>query len=230
MSAEPTQSVPFAAINVCLREDFLQRMIAQVLEGLPHASRPCVEKLNKELAALQIPGFRQFQRAPRGLQTRAAIRRFRDSGEVVGCMLEIWTDTRASLLPALEAFLKAHGLPANRLRAEEGQFRGRWSMDEVLRLADVFREEHVEADRDEVALLLCCLVSRAPVLQDAPDKTPAPAEATAPTTPLAAVTPTPPSAPVTDAPPSDTEKKPSRPRAGTSRAAQATLRKTRSKS
>ena len=178
MSAE--QPVPFLAINVCLREDFLQRVLARALEALAHASGPCRATLAKELAVLQIPGFRQFQRAPRALQARAAIARFRESGDVAGCVLEIWTDTHTELLPAMEAFLKARGFASHRLRAEDRQFREQWSMDEVLRLADEFRTEHPDADRDDVALLLCCLTSRAPILPDPAQEAPAPAEDAAP--------------------------------------------------
>lgn len=171
MNAE--QSLPFVAINACLRDDFIQRVISRALEALPGSSEPCVPQLSRTLASLQIPGFRQFARAPRGLQARAAVSRFRSSSEFVGCVLTVWLAGQGALAAEVERFLEAQQVPRERIRAEEGQFRGSWSLDEVLRLADLFRVEHNQADRDDIALLLCCLTSRAPVGTEPAEETPA---------------------------------------------------------
>jgi hypothetical protein len=63
----------------------------------------------------------------------------------------------------VEEVLVKQEIPRERIQAEAGQFRDRWGLDEVLRLADLFCAEQGAADRDDVALLLCCLTSRAPV-------------------------------------------------------------------
>jgi hypothetical protein len=169
------QRLPFVAINACLRDDFIQRVIARALEALPGSSEPCVPAVSRTLASLQIPGFRQFARAPRALQARAAVSRFRSSSEFVGCVLALWLAGRAPLAAEVERFLEAQQVPRERIRVEDGQFRGSWSLDEVLRLADLFRAGHAEADRDDVALLLCCLTSRAPVGTESAEPQPAPA-------------------------------------------------------
>ncbi|MFB3819605.1 MAG: hypothetical protein ACE147_18265 [Candidatus Methylomirabilales bacterium] len=171
MNAE--QGLPFVAINACLRDDFIQRVISRALEALPGSSEPCAAGLARALASLQIPGFRQFARAPRGLQARAAVSRFRASSEFVGCVLGLWLAGRGALAAEVERFLEGQQVPRERIRVEDGRFRGSWSLDEVLRLADLFRKEHAEADRDDVALLLCCLTSRAPVGEKAAAESPA---------------------------------------------------------
>jgi hypothetical protein len=178
MNAEASHAVPFVAINACLREDFLQRVLSRVLEFLPHASSPGVPTLTKALPSIPIPGFRQFQRAPRGLQARAAISRFRSSGEFVGSALEVWMEAESALAGYLETFLEGQGIPRQRLSAEDGHFRSYWSLDEVLRLADLFCADHEGADRDSAALLMCCLTSRAP-LAEGPSGEGAPAEGAA---------------------------------------------------
>ena len=162
MPSEP-QSVPFVAINDCLREDFLFRVLHRVLESLPTSSAPSSAALTRALATIPVGGFRQFQRAPRGLQARAAMSQFRSSGVFVGKALEVWLEANRTLAAAVEEFLAKHEIPRERIQAEAGQFRDRWGLDEVLRLADLFCAEQSAADRDDVALLLCCLTSRAPV-------------------------------------------------------------------
>jgi hypothetical protein len=186
MPSEP-QSVPFVSINDCLREDFLFRVLHRVLECLPTSSAPCSAALTRALAPIPVGGFRQFNRAPRGLQARAAMSQFRSSGVFVGRALEVWLEANRTLAAAVEEFLAKHEIPRERIRAEAGQFRDRWSLDEVLRLADLFCAEQGAADRDDVALLLCCLTSRAPVAVGrpagtaaevlSPDAAPAPAPA-----------------------------------------------------
>lgn len=182
-----SQSVPFVAINDCLREDFLFRVLHRVLECLPTSSAPNGAALTRAVASVPVGGFRQFNRAPRGLQTRAAMSQFRSSGVFVGQALDVWLEANRTLAVAVEEFLAKHEIPRERIQAEAGQFRDRWSLDEVLRLADLFCAEQGAADRDDVALLLCCLTSRAPVpvglpVETAvevslPDAAPAPAPA-----------------------------------------------------
>ena len=174
MPSEP-QSVPFVAINDCLREDFLFRVLHRVLECLPTSSAPSRAALTRALAPIPVGGFRQFNRAPRGLQARAAMSLFRSSGVFVGQALEVWLEANRTLADAVEEFLVKQEIPRERIQAEAGQFRDRWGLDEVIRLADLFCAEQDAADRDDVALLLCCLTSRAPV----PVGRPAEAEAEA---------------------------------------------------
>jgi hypothetical protein len=162
MPSEP-QSVPFVGINDCLREDFLFRVLHRVIECLPTSSAPSSAALTRALASVPVGGFRQFNRAPRGLQARAAMSQFRSSGVFVGRTLEVWLEANRTLAAAVEEFLAKQEIPRERIQAEAGQFRDRWGLDEVLRLADLFCAEQGAADRDDVALLLCCLTSRAPV-------------------------------------------------------------------
>ncbi len=162
MTPDMTQAVPFVSLTGCLREDFLRRLIAQALEFVPTSSAPCSVALAKALAPIPVPGFRQFRRAPRGLQVRAAISRFRESSPFVGRVLEAWLEAHHPLAALGEAFLDTEGIPRELIRAEDEQFHDRWSLDEVLRLADRFCAAH-PVDKDDVALLLCCLTSRAPV-------------------------------------------------------------------
>lgn len=162
MPSEP-QPVPFVGINDCLREDFLFRVLHRVLECLPTSPAPCSAALTRALAPIPVGGFRQFNRAPRGLQARAAMSQFRSSGVFVGRALEVWLESNQTLAAAVEEFLAKQEIPRERIQAEAGQFSDRWSLDEVLRLADLFCAEQGAADRDDVALLLCCLTSRAPV-------------------------------------------------------------------
>ena len=112
---------------------------------------------------------------------------FRSSGVFVGRALEVWLEANQTLAAAVEEFLVKQEIPRERIQAEAGQFRDRWGLDEVLRLADLFCAEQGAADRDDVALLLCCLTSRAPVPVvrpaeaaaevPSPDAAPAPAAA-----------------------------------------------------
>lgn len=173
MHAE-AKPVPFVGLNACLREDFVYRVLHQVLEFLPAAAAPARTKLSKALDSVPIHGFRQFQRAPRGLQARAAIARFRDSGDFIGAVLEVWLEAKAALATAVEGFLEQQKIPRARIRPDDGRFQDGWSLDEVLQLADRFREGHADADRDEIALLLCCLTDRAPIAAVAPPQAPAP--------------------------------------------------------
>jgi hypothetical protein len=147
-------------------------MLFQTLDFASKSSTPSGAALVRALATIPVPGFRQFIRAPRGLQVRAAISRFDSSDAFVGCVLEAWLEANRPLATLAESFLDAQGIPRRRIVASEQAFHGRWSMDEVLRLADLFCAEH-STDRDDAALLLCCLTGRAPVA-DAPAASDAP--------------------------------------------------------
>lgn len=173
MSQDQDQAVPFVSLGACLREDYFHRMMSQTLDFASASSAPCSAAFAKALAQISIPGFRQFLRAPRNLQVRAAISRFDSSDAFVGRVLEAWLEANRPLAALGESFLDAQGIPRQRILADEEEFRGRWSIEEVLRLADLFCAQH-PADRDDVALLLCCLTSRAPVA-DAPAASDAPA-------------------------------------------------------
>jgi hypothetical protein len=166
MPPESNQAVPFVSLGGFLREDFLQRLLRQAIEFASTASAPCGAALTRLLGPIPVPGFRQFLRAPRGLQVRAATSRFQSSDAFVGRVLEAWLEANRPLADLGARFLEAQGIPCQRIQAEEEQFRSRWSLDEVLRLADLFCAEH-PSDQDDVALLLCCLSGRAPVA-DAP--------------------------------------------------------------
>ncbi len=162
------RSVPFIALNGCLRDDFLQRVLHRSIESLPRASSASATAVTAALRTLSIPGFRQATRAPRGLQARAAVSRFRESGAFVGQVLELWVDANEPLASSVDRFLEAQGIPRNRVQAEAGQFADRWSLEQVMELADRFRADEPKADRDDVALMLCCLTSRAPIEEAEP--------------------------------------------------------------
>jgi hypothetical protein len=202
MSPESNQTVPFVSLGGFLREDFLHRMLRQAIEFALTSSAPCGAALTKALAPIPVPGFRQLLRAPRALQVRAAVSRFQSSDAFVGRVLEAWLEANRPLADLGERFLGAQGIPCQRIRAEEEQFRDRWSLDEVLRLADLFCAEH-PSDRDDVALILCCLSGRAPVGDDpVPADAPAAAES-----PVAAVPSTAPPVAAPAEPPAPVRKK-----------------------
>jgi hypothetical protein len=159
--------MPFVGLTGCLREDFLRRLITQALEVASTSHASCCVALIKSLAPIPVPGYRQFQRAPRGLQVREATTRFRASSAFVGQVLEAWLEAHRPLAALAEAFLDAEQIPRERIRAEEGLFRDQWSVDKVLELADRFCAAH-PADRDDAALLLCCLTGRGPAVDDPP--------------------------------------------------------------
>jgi hypothetical protein len=192
--AEPNRAVPFLALNGCLREDFLQRVLHRTLAFLPRAAAPSAPALVTALRTVAIPGFRQLARAPVPLQARAAVSRFRASGPFVGWVLEVWIEATTPLASAVEQFLERQGVPRDRVRAEAGQFSDRWSLDEALQWADRFRAEEPTADRDEVALLLCCLTNRAPI-EDTAEPSPQDGAAPEEATPAAAGAPAPEAAP-----------------------------------
>ncbi len=165
--ADANRSVPFVAMNGCMREDFLHRVLHRAIEFLPQASAPGAATMRTALRSIAVPGFRQVSRAPLGLQARAAISQFRISGEFVGAALDVWTESQPTLASYINAFLEKEQIPQERIKADTGQFADRWSLDKVLELAERFRAEH-EADKDEVALMLCCLTNRAPVEETPP--------------------------------------------------------------
>ncbi len=165
---ESNRAVPFVALNGCLREDFLQRVLQRALRFLPQASSSSAPPLGAALRTVAIPGFRQLARAPIPLQARAAVSRFRESGPFVGWVLEVWMEASEALAARVGQFLDREGIPQHRVQAAAGQFDDRWSLDTVLELADRFRTEDATTDRDDVALLICCLTSRAPVEDSAP--------------------------------------------------------------
>jgi len=162
MTPDPTRPMPFASLAGYLREDFLRRLLSQALQFASTSQAPCAATLAKALALIPVPGYRQFGRAPRGLQVREAVSQFRASSLFVGRVLEVWLEAHRPLAALGETFLDAEGIPREPIHAEEEQFRGQWSLDEILALADRFCETQ-QADKDDVALLFCCLTNRAPV-------------------------------------------------------------------
>jgi len=161
-----TTSYPYLVLNLIMEDSYRRRVIGRALEHRAKASPETRKALNGVLRThvRRIGGgFRSVERAPAFVLVEGTNQAFQASNEVVFTVLLAWMEAQAPLAADVRAFLDAEEItyPAESLPPDG--FSGEWSAARMLELADKHLAAHPGADRDDTALMLCCVTGNAPV-------------------------------------------------------------------
>jgi hypothetical protein len=98
MTEQTTEFIPFHAINEFMRPDYRLRVVREVLHTLPLLKgehRSLIERLTRKY--VQVPGFRNSQKAPAGLRATPTVEAFEKHPDLVAVILSAWADHHANL-------------------------------------------------------------------------------------------------------------------------------------
>jgi len=165
--------LPFHAINEFMLDDYRQQVIASVLasrESLPaDASRHLASLIKKHVA---VPGFRNANKAPAGMQRKPAIKAFQKSPQFVAGILAAWAELHPELRQQTYDLLTARGwelLPPDADRTRLPGFMTVWPAGEHFEtLVTAFREAYPDsaAGDDDISLMTVWLGGRLPYAQE----------------------------------------------------------------
>jgi hypothetical protein len=157
---------PYLVLNLVMQDSYRRRVIGRALEHRAKASPETRKALNAMLRTYVRRiggGFRSVERAPAFVLVDGTNQAFQASNQVVYTVLSAWMEAQEPLAADVRAFLEAEAIayPAEPLPADG--FPGEWSAARMLELADKFLATHPGADKDDTALMLCCVTGNAPV-------------------------------------------------------------------
>ena len=112
---------------------------------------------------VRVQGFPNFpERALPGMLKPAVISGLRASDPLAGAVLSAWFASHPSLRDAVTEHLRNRGIDAEHPDFTGHQLRDYWSSHEWMSERDSILESHDDLDKDDVALMLCCVTGRMP--------------------------------------------------------------------
>ena len=174
MSTPPEESLPdpadlcAAALLSLMSAEFTESVVTRVLDHRSQlASDACAELdlvLNDEVTIPQFP--RYPARAPVPILKQAILRDIHESDSLVEAMLQVWFASQLKLRDLVVEHLNKADLPIEFTDFEAYQLNGYWPYDDWSSMRDKIVEANGSLDRDEVALMLCCVTGKLPMSLD----------------------------------------------------------------
>ena len=169
-SSSPEQSLPtpgdlrLTTLLNLMNEDFTDSVVTRVLSHRGHLREDVQDRLNSTInREVSVHGFPNFpERALPGILKPAVISKLRESDQLAGAVLSAWFASHPSLRDAVTEHLCNRGIDAEQLDFTGLQLRDYWSSHEWMSERDSILESHDDLDKDDVALMLCCVTGRMP--------------------------------------------------------------------
>ena len=171
MSTSPCEHTPATPQDLTLTSllqlmsgAFTDSVVAHVLSHRSHLPEDVQDRLaaviNREVSVQGFPNFPE--RALPGMLKPAVISGLRESDSLAGAVLSAWVESHPFLRDAVTEHLCNRGIDAEQLDFTGHQLRDYWSSHEWMSERDSILESHDDLDRDDVALMLCCVTGRMP--------------------------------------------------------------------
>ena len=169
-SSSPEQSLPIpedlrlTTLLKLMTEDFTDSVVARVLSHrgqLPEDAQAGLSAaINREV---RVQGFPNFpDRALPGILKPAVISGLRGSGPLASAVLSAWVASHSSLRDLVSDHLRNRGIDTEPPDFSGLQLRDYWSSHEWMSERDSILGSHDDLDKDDVALMLCCVTGRMP--------------------------------------------------------------------
>lgn len=102
--------LPFKAINVYIEQDYLEKVIKDILEGLGSLSKEEQNQFTRFIRRnISILGFRNPARAPQSLQINAYKSAFVKNEDVIPFTLATWAKIKSDLAQKVKTWLESEG-------------------------------------------------------------------------------------------------------------------------
>ncbi len=109
---ENAEFLPFHAINEFMRPDFRLTVIRETLTSLSNLDHACVSELNQQIKKkVNIPGFRNSDKAPALVKVLPTSKAFEKHPELVGAVLACWAENQSELRDQVYRVLKDRHWP-----------------------------------------------------------------------------------------------------------------------
>jgi hypothetical protein len=179
---------PYTYLASFMNRDFQATVVAQAVKDINQASGALRQRLDRAVrsAGVNAPGYRPgkipLNQLARPLVTpvsrNSPVTPFTGNEEIAHAIFALWVESKAELRGRVAAFLQEKGLPFSE-ELPEGGFAETLEASEMERLAGDMgaSSEGDSAAYDDTALMLVCLLGRAPVPGEATRKEEEPAEA-----------------------------------------------------
>jgi len=169
MDNKQAQFIPFNAINEFMLNDYRLHVLQTVFAGFNHLSGQRRSAINSQVKRhVQVPGFRNSIQAPVGIKARAAVSTFERRADLVGQVLQAWSELSPDLRQKVYDFLAAREwelLPPEADRSKLPGFMVEWPdgqtydvLDEAF--AQMYPDEIVEVN--DLRLMIVWLANRLP--------------------------------------------------------------------
>ena len=171
MSFSPSEHTPATPQDLSLTSllqlmsgAFTDSVVARVLSHRSHLPEDVQDRLatvtNREVSVQGFPNFPE--RALPGMLKPAVISGLRESDPLAGAVLSAWVESHPFLRDAVTEHLCNRGIDAEQLDFTGLQLRDYWSSHEWMSERDCILGAHDDLDKDDVALMLCCVTGRMP--------------------------------------------------------------------
>ena len=159
-----SQDLRLTSLLQLMSNEFTDSVVTRVLNHRNHLPEDVQDRLaaaiNREVSVQGFPNFPE--RALPGMLKPAVISGLRESDSLAGAVLSAWVESHPFLRDAVTEHLCNRGIDAEQLDFTGYQLRDYWSSHEWMSERDSILESHDDLDRDDVALMLCCVTGRMP--------------------------------------------------------------------
>jgi hypothetical protein len=170
MSEDKTAKfLPFHAINEFMTDEYRDKVIRTTIEASDRLTPDQQSKLNQITRKyIQIPGFRNSQKAPPSLKVREMISAFKKNPRFVATILSAWASLKGDLNQKVTELLIQRGwevLPPEMDKTKLPGFLTVWPEgDDFESLTTAFKEQHPQElfEDNDISLLIVWLSNRLP--------------------------------------------------------------------
>ena len=170
MSIPPEESLPDPAdlptsvLLSLMPAEFTESVVARVLGHRSQLTSDAYAKLDLVLNdEVTIPQFPRYPaKAPAPILKQAILRDIHESESLVKAVLQVWFASQLKLRDLVVEHLHRIDMTIKFPDFEAYQLNGYWPYDDWSSLCDKIVEANGSLDRDEVALMLCCVTGKLP--------------------------------------------------------------------
>ena len=156
--------VPFNALSLAMRDDFLASVVRRALDHGAAAPQPLRSRFRAALGKIRgLDGFRPGRSVlsvPVSVLTPHVVRLCHRHGAMMSAVLAVWIDSLPRLRTVCEEFLSARGEVIYEFSGLKDGFANTWTSREAMAQAEELAASLPSPDafdQDDVVLMLCCL-------------------------------------------------------------------------
>jgi len=156
----------YLLLNDVMRPDYRRSVITRALDFRKLASKKTRSFYNS-VTRKQIKNVKGYGKdasgAPTSFLLEPTIKGFSRSSDVVCVILGLWLESETELSQKVEKFITDQKVYSVDRNLPQPGFAGYWSVNKMVAYRDQFLKEYPNENDDDVALMLCCLTSQAPM-------------------------------------------------------------------
>ena len=151
----------FLGFNATFEKDFREEVVRQALTHAHKASIPVRRRL-EDVVEKCCGKVGRSKRPPKPELVDQVLELTEERDEILEAVIPVWIDAQSALAEHVRSFLEAAGTALVEFADNQDRFVGRWQDTEMWRLADTFRAQYSEHNRNDAALMLSALTGRLP--------------------------------------------------------------------